>query len=134
MTLNNYELTYQNTDTYDTAKRQVITATLSVSSDGHYLGILTPQKLFDQASQQPQTEVAIRSTLKEDLYVIFVGQDDNGTAFKVLVNPLVSWMWIGGVLMVIGAMVAFWPDRRKQLQPVPRPIGVEEAVHASQEA
>ena len=60
------------------------------------------------------TEVAIRSTLLEDLYVILIGWDEDGTtAFKVLVNPLVNWIWIGGVVFVLGGLIAFWPDRRR---------------------
>jgi len=58
--------------------------------------------------------VAIRSTLREDLYVILVGVEDNGLAsFRLLVNPLVVWLWIGGGLLLLGGAAAWWPSRRE---------------------
>ena len=60
------------------------------------------------------TEVAIRSTPVEDLYVILIGWDtDQSAAFKVLVNPLVMWIWIGGGVLMVGGLIAFWPERRR---------------------
>ncbi len=74
-----------------------------------------PEKYFNQNYDQPVTEVAIRSTPVEDLYVILEGWDQSGSvAFKVLVNPLVSWIWIGGGVLVLGGLIAFWPDRRRK--------------------
>ncbi|MBI4186552.1 MAG: heme lyase CcmF/NrfE family subunit [Chloroflexi bacterium] len=118
MTINNYILTYEGMDNYETQSRQVVTATLSVSNSGEPLGRLAPEKYFHRNFDQPVTEVAIRSTLVEDLYVILVGWDADGTtAFKVLVNPLVNWMWLGGIVLVIGGLLAFWPERRKPVAP-----------------
>jgi len=60
------------------------------------------------------SEVAIRSTLHEDLYVILDNWNNNGTAaFKFIVNPLVSWIWLGGIVLACGGLFAFWPDRKK---------------------
>lgn len=114
MTINDYTLTYDNLDSYETESKLVVMATLSVYNQGKLIGELIPEKYFHRSYQQPVTEVAIRSTLIEDLYVILVGWDEDGTtAFKVLVNPLVNWIWIGGVVFVIGGLIAFWPERRK---------------------
>ena len=72
-----------------------------------------PEKYLHR-SYQPVTEVAIRSTLREDLYVILLSWEEDGTtAFKVLINPLVNWMWIGGAVFVLGGLIAFWPARQK---------------------
>jgi len=57
--------------------------------------------------------VAIHTNFKEDLYVILAGYDKDLATFKVLVNPLVVWLWIGGGIMVIGAIVIVLPERRK---------------------
>ncbi len=119
MTIKNYTLTYENLDNYETESKTVVTATLSVYNEGKLIGRLTPEKYFHRSYEQAVTEVAIRSTLLEDLYVILIGWDeDDTTAFKVLVNPLVSWIWIGGVVFVIGGLIAFWPERREK--PAPR--------------
>jgi cytochrome c-type biogenesis protein CcmF len=114
VTINNYILTYDNMDHYETQSKLVVTSTLSVYNSGKLIGRLTPEKYFHRSYEQPVSEVAIRSTLLEDLYVILIGWDEDGTtAFKVLVNPLVNWIWIGGVVFVLGGLIAFWPERRR---------------------
>ena len=119
MTIKNYTLTYENMDRYETESKLVVTATLSVYNHGILKGTLTPEKYFHRTYEQPVTEVAIRTTLLEDLYVILIGWDEDGTtAFKVLVNPLVNWIWIGGGVFILGGLVAFWPDQRRL--PTPR--------------
>ena len=71
-----------------------------------------PQKSIHLNYEQPVTEVAIHSTIVEDLYIILASGDPKGTtAFKVLVNPLVSWMWVGGYIFLLGGVIAFWSDR-----------------------
>ena len=121
MTIKGYTLTFDDFDMYETQSKMVTTATLSVYNQGKLIGKLTPEKYFHRSYEQPVTEVAIRSTLLEDLYVILVGWDQNGlTAFKVLVNPLVNWIWIGGVVLALGGLIAFWPDRREVPVPVPK--------------
>ncbi|MBI4188789.1 MAG: heme lyase CcmF/NrfE family subunit [Chloroflexi bacterium] len=124
MSINNYTLTYENLNSFPTESKEVVSATMSVSNGGELLGTLTPQKYFYQSadnSKQPLTVVAIRATLREDLYVILVGSDDkdNTAAFKVLVNPLVDWIWIGALIFTIGGLIAFWPESSRQKAPTP---------------
>jgi cytochrome c-type biogenesis protein CcmF len=115
ITIKNYTLTYENLNQYETQSKLVVTTTLSVYNQGKLIGKLTPEKYFHRSYQQPVTEVAIRATLWEDLYVILVNWDDETAAFKVLVNPLVSWIWIGGGVLVLGGLIAFWPEQREQI-------------------
>ncbi len=118
MTIKNYTLTYENTDRYETQSKLVVSSTLSLYNEGKLIGKLIPEKYFHRSQDQPVTEVAIRTTLREDLYVILVGWDESGTtSFKVLVNPLVIWIWIGGIVFLLGGVIAFWPERQKQLTP-----------------
>jgi cytochrome c-type biogenesis protein CcmF len=118
MTIKNYTLTYESTDRYETQSKLVVSSTLSVYNEGKLIGKLIPEKYFHRSQDQPVTEVAIRTTLREDLYVILVGWNESGTtSFKVLVNPLVVWIWIGGIVFLLGGVIAFWPDRQKQ--PIP---------------
>ena len=123
MTIKDYTLTYESLDFYETQSKLVVTSTLSIYNHGKFLGTLIPEKYFHRTYDQPVTEVAIRTTISEDLYVILVGWDEGGsaTAFKVLVNPLVNWIWIGGVVFVLGGLIAFWPERPK----LPTPETVE---------
>jgi len=114
ISIENYTLTYENMDRYETRSKLVVTATLSVYNGEELIGKLMPEKHYHLLSDQWMTEVAIRSTLLEDLYVILAGWDEDGTAsFKILVNPLVSWIWIGGGIFLLGGLIAFWPDRQK---------------------
>jgi len=78
---------------------------------------LRPEKNFYTNQEQTLTEVALRSTLKEDLYVILTQYSQDGSAtFKVVISPLIMWMWLGGVVLVGGTILAMWPGRREKLQ------------------
>ena len=114
ITFQQYTLTYEKLDQYSTKSKDITTATISVSSGGKPIGRLTPEKYFPYSFDNAVSEVAIRSTLKEDLYIILISAEKDGvTAFKFIINPLVSWMWIGGWVFIIGGLIAFWPGRQQ---------------------
>ena len=87
-------------------------ATLTVSQGGRQIGELHPTHDFFVPQQQPMTIPAMRSSLVEDLYVIVAGWEDGGATatFKAHVNPLINWLWIGGLVFILGTAVASWPD------------------------
>jgi len=118
VTINQYTLRYEGISQYPTQSAMVTAATLTVFNSGAPIAVMNPQRNIHRGhEEQPMTEVAIRSTMMEDLYVILAGIGEDGTAnFKVIVNPLMMWMWIGGVLMSLGTVVAFWPERREALR------------------
>ena len=59
-------------------------------------------------------KAAIRSTPLEDLYIILAGWGEDGaTAFRVMVYPMIMWIWIGGWLMMLGGLIAFWPEGQR---------------------
>src|SRR5215813_7994062 len=91
-------------------------AKLTVSRHGKYLTTLYPEKRLYFAQNQPTTEVALRTRPFEDLYIIMAGFEPSKAAtFKVFVNPLVFWMWMGGLVMVLGTAIAIWPERRPSI-------------------
>lgn len=95
------------------ATHETFRATVQVTRSERPLTILYPEKRLYFAQNQPTTEVALRTTLWEDLYVILAGFEPSRLAtFKVFVNPLVSWLWMGGLVMVLGTLIAIWPERR----------------------
>lgn len=115
-TIGQYTLKYEGMTRYPTEKKEVVSAVLSIYNQGKFVGRINSEKIFHVSYEQPVTEVGIRTNLAEDLYVILVGWDDKGvTAFKFLVNPLVVWIWIGGAVLILGTVVAVWPDRRERL-------------------
>jgi cytochrome c-type biogenesis protein CcmF len=111
--INGYTLEYQGMTEYATGDRQVTAATLKVYNSGELVDTMVTEKYFHRTHQQPVTEVAIKTTLREDLYVILADWTEDGvTTFKMLISPLVVWIWIGGVVLILGSVIAFWPERR----------------------
>jgi cytochrome c-type biogenesis protein CcmF len=87
-------------------------ALLDVYSGGKKQFQMTPEKRVYLASQQPQTMVAVHSVPGWDLYVVYEGTnpDTGQPIIKAFLNPLVSWIWAGVVLMVLGTIVALVPS------------------------
>jgi cytochrome c-type biogenesis protein CcmF len=97
----------------DTPNYEYTRALITVTKDGHAFTSMHPEKRFYKASQQPTSYVSIHPTLSEDLYVVLAGLDqDTGKAvIEVFVNPLVMWVWIGGVVVFLGTLLALVPSR-----------------------
>ena len=80
--------------------------------------VMQPElRTYDRGEMQPQTapEVAIRPGILTDIYVTLAGAEADGSAvgIKVMVNPLVNWIWIGGALLTLGGLVCMLPTGRK---------------------
>jgi cytochrome c-type biogenesis protein CcmF len=120
ITLGNYKLTYESLAVFDTPDgRNVARAVLTVRKDGKVVGELHPRRDFFFESQQPMTIPGVRSTWEEDLYVILVDWlpvSSEGASFKVYENPLVNWLWLGGIVFIMGTLVAAWPDREREFE------------------
>jgi cytochrome c-type biogenesis protein CcmF len=88
-------------------------ALLDVSEHGVKRFQMTPEKRIYLASEQPQTMVAIHSVPGWDLYVVFEGVDSTTglPVIKAILNPLVSWLWAGVLLMALGTLVALMPAK-----------------------
>jgi len=89
--------------------RQVTQATLGLYRGSQRLSTLTPHKDYFTASKQTSTIAGVRSTLSEDVYVLLAGWEGDNATFKVYVNPLVNWVWLGGILLTLGTLFAAWP-------------------------
>ena len=71
------------------------------------------------------------STWKEDLYMILADfREDESATIKVYVNPMVSWMWTGGLIIAFGTIISMWPDRLEQRRRLER-FRREEALFPS---
>ncbi len=87
-------------------------AVLDVYRGGRKVAVVRPERNLHSNVDGAVTEVALRSSLREDLYVVLASLEPDGlAAFQVLVNPLVVWLWIGGVVLIIGTLIATWPAR-----------------------
>ncbi|MHB8893597.1 MAG: heme lyase CcmF/NrfE family subunit [Candidatus Geothermincolia bacterium] len=109
-----YTLQYESLRNYEKFNRSVYAATLGIFLKGTRIAELDAERRFYVNAKQPTTEVSIRSTLVDDLYVTMPGIERNGDiTLKVNVNPLLVWIWIGGGLMVLGGVIAIIPTRKR---------------------
>jgi len=84
-------------------------------SNGRVLGVLRPAKKFYPQEQSPIAGVDYRLGLREDVYLVLgdFARDGSHATVKLQVNRLVSWIWIGGVVLTLGAGLAILPERKK---------------------
>lgn len=112
--LGRYEMQFLGANRYPGPDDLVITeATLDVYDNGKYVGQLTPRDELYTRTQQPMTIPDARSTVTEDFYVIMVNWEPTSAdqaTFRIYLNPLINWVWTGGIIFVIGTLIAAWPD------------------------
>jgi len=97
-----------------------IAAGLRVFEGTRDLGPFVARRNLFLASADSTTDVVLRSTPRDDLYVILAGWTQDGQAtLRLLVNPLVAWMWAGGLVLTVGAVIAMIPERRAVPEPAP---------------
>jgi cytochrome c-type biogenesis protein CcmF len=96
-----------------TAQRMLV----EVLRDKKPIMMLYPERRHFSTNEQNGTMVAIYSTLKQDLYVVYAGDspDTNLPVLHAYLNPLVKWIWLGGAVVVFGTLVAMLPNRRAVL-------------------
>jgi cytochrome c-type biogenesis protein CcmF len=112
-TLENVGATQDSNANYSTEYAQ-----LDVYKDGKKQFQMTPERRVYLASEQPQTMVEIHSIAAWDLYVVYEGTNP-GTGLPVIkafLNPLVSWLWVGVLLMILGTLVALAPSQKPAAQ------------------
>lgn len=120
-------------------QRDVIGVTLALRKDGRELGRLDPRMNFYPTSQQPIPTPAVRSRPWGDVYVNLqaFAQDGSNATLRVIVEPLVPWIWLGGLIICCGALVSMAPARRRAVavtEPVPSaepPLHPREPVAAT---
>jgi cytochrome c-type biogenesis protein CcmF len=117
--LANYSVTYKSLAEFDAPDgRNVARAVLAVNKNGYASGELYPRRDFFYDAQQTMTIPGLRSTMEDDLYVILVDWQPISTrmaTFKVYHNPLVSWLWLGSIVLIAGSIIAVWPAKEKDL-------------------
>ncbi|UCF31519.1 MAG: heme lyase CcmF/NrfE family subunit [bacterium] len=122
MSVGEYTLRYDRLGKYSDRNREVYVATLAVFREGQPVGVIRPEKRFYSKADQPTTEVSLRSTLLEDLYVTMptIG-DRTVVTVRAAVNPLVIWVWIGAFIMVGGGVMAVIPrwKRKGEIREIP---------------
>lgn len=110
-----YTLTYEGLTQTGDAYRTEVFADVVVQKDGEPLLVMRPEKVFYTLGGQPSTEVAIYHTWLGDLYLVLGGWDEESGAavFQAMIYPLINWVWFGMYVMIIGTVIALWPERRR---------------------
>ncbi len=96
--------------------KRMIFADLKVTQNGSFRGTMNPAKyIYKKSPDAPTTEVSQMHSLREDLYVIVgtINPTSKVATLQIHVNPLVSFIWFGCMVLIFGSVVCMWP----QLQP-----------------
>jgi cytochrome c-type biogenesis protein CcmF len=117
-TLGRYVMTFDDLQEFTLPDDRAVTrATVTVYRDGDYVATLHPRRDFYFSTQQPMTIPGVRSSVEDDFYVLLVAWEPIGAAgatFKIYLNPLVNWIWMGGLVFIAGTLIAAWPDAGPQ--------------------
>jgi cytochrome c-type biogenesis protein CcmF len=117
-----YSILCQNFDAVNNANYESERATLEVFKEGKSVMMLYPERRFYLASQVTDTKVAVQSSPLRDLYVVYAGRSPEGgkPVIHAYLQPLVKWIWFGGIVLVLGTLLALLPNRKAVL--VLRPV------------
>ena len=118
LSVGGYQLQFQELRGYPGSDgRDIVEAVASLSQNGKVIDELNPRRDFFIVQEQPVTVPGVYSTPGVDVYVLLLGWDTAGTSatFKIYVNSLINWLWIGGIVMILGTIIATWsnPARRE---------------------
>jgi cytochrome c-type biogenesis protein CcmF len=109
-----YRIRFDGLQESEESNHSKVTGTFTVTN-GRSLGLLHPAKKFYPQEQTPIAGVDYRLGFVEDLYLVLgdYARDGSHATIKIQVNRMVSWLWIGGLVLTLGAMLAILPDQRK---------------------
>jgi cytochrome c-type biogenesis protein CcmF len=90
--------------------RDVVEAVTKLSQEGKFISDLNPRRDYFTVQEQSVSVPGVYSTPNMDFYVLLVGWDDSGVSatFKIYINSLINWVWIGGIVMILGTIIATW--------------------------
>ncbi|HEU4630303.1 MAG TPA: heme lyase CcmF/NrfE family subunit [Gemmatimonadaceae bacterium] len=115
-----WTFTNQGVSEFESLNRFVTGVTLALTRDGESMGILTSEKRQYVDSRkmptfEPVTEVGILESAKQDVYLVLVGVTGEQTAeLSIRFNPLVWWVWYGGMIMAVGGLIVLWPQAERR--------------------
>jgi cytochrome c-type biogenesis protein CcmF len=128
MHIGSYTLTFRSPTEDSQPNEDTESAILEVTKNGQSIGNVYPTRHFFKSSQQANTVPFIKSFLLEDLYVVYAGHEGNNNlpVINVHVNPLVSWLWVGWLMVIAGTLLALVPSEAAVR--VPQPVAVRAAA------
>ena len=117
VSLAGYTVRFDRLSAREEPHRIVVAAAVTAFEDDREIASLEPRLNF-YAGQSPITTPAVRSRPTRDLYINLIAYDRAGASatFDVIVEPLVMWIWVGGLIVGLGGGIAAWPRRRRRVQ------------------
>jgi cytochrome c-type biogenesis protein CcmF len=117
--LQGYKLVYKDIAQWDDIDTGVnyTRAVVQVYKGDQFLTELHPRTDYYYDAQQNMTIPGVRSTMADDVYLLLVDWEPAstiGATFKLYVNPLVNWLWVGSLLFLVGVIVAAWPENERE--------------------
>ena len=96
--------------------RDIVEAVMALSQNGKPIREINPRRDYFVVQEQPVSVPGVYSTPGVDVYVLLIGWDTTGTSatFKVYINPLINWVWIGGIVMILGTVIATWNNSARR--------------------
>jgi cytochrome c-type biogenesis protein CcmF len=114
MQIGDFDVRFDELWASDEPQRFVVGATLSVFRNGRSVGEMDPRLNFYPMSDQPITTPSVRTRPHRDLYANLMAfeQDGSTATLHLIIEPFVMWIWIGGFVIALGALIALWPFGR----------------------
>jgi cytochrome c-type biogenesis protein CcmF len=126
-----YTLTYNETWAKQEPHRFIVGSELVASRNGKVIGTVTPKMNYYAAQAQPIATPAVRSSIRDDLYLTLMAFENDGSkiTIRAIVEPLVGWIWVGGLVMMFGGFIALYPAGQRAVRSVRgrRPVRAPQA-------
>jgi cytochrome c-type biogenesis protein CcmF len=113
LTIGKYMVEFQRLAHEEDRQKEMVTGELTASVDGQVIDHMRPARWYFHGHEgEPTTEVAMHRTAAEDLYITLGNYDlaDGSAMVKVVINPLVDWIWFGFMLLAFGTGIALLPE------------------------
>jgi cytochrome c-type biogenesis protein CcmF len=125
-TVGGYDVVYQGFDEQTLSNKDVVqTVKVDLVQNGRVIANLEPsvvQMANRSEKQSTRFNAAVDVGLLRDVFVAFQGAETAGLEFEVKINPMISWAWVGFVIMILGTGIAMWPKRELAPAPTPAPV------------
>jgi cytochrome c-type biogenesis protein CcmF len=111
-----YELTYEDLNVEHGRNFTAVAAKISVHKGQELIAQLKPAKAFYSASKKNVSEIDIRRTLAGDLYLALTEVDNTQKLInlRIMIKPLINWIWIGSFVMVLGTLAVLFSSLKRK--------------------
>jgi cytochrome c-type biogenesis protein CcmF len=118
-TIDRYAIEYIGPRMETDGTKRMVFADVRVLENGKEIGKLNPAKfLYRKAPDSPTTEVSMLHSIRDDLYLVIgsINPETKAASFQIHLNPLVGWIWLGGLVLLFGSFVCMWPKLEPELE------------------